>query len=66
MIYKLSIPDMMCGHCEKRITEAVEAAGGKVEEVNIEAHTIKINTDLSADRIIVLIDDAGYSAKVIE
>lgn len=63
--YNFLIPDMMCEHCKKRITETVEAAGGKIGSLDLESKRLTVTTDLSASELVALIDKAGYTAQVI-
>lgn len=66
MTYNLSIPDMTCEHCKKRITETVVAAGGRVDSLDLETKKVTITIDLPIDKLVELIDDAGYTAQVRE
>ena len=60
---KLSVEDMTCGHCKARITETLSVQTG-VGDVNadLDTKTVEVETDLPAEKLIDLIDDAGYTA----
>ncbi len=64
--FKLSVPDMTCGHCEKRIRDAVSAIGGSVKSVDLNTKIVIAEVDVSEKELIAAIDDAGYDAKVVD
>lgn len=64
MTYNLLIPDMTCGHCEKRIRAAVEEAGGKVDSLDLESKRAVITIDMKPEELAELLDEAGYTAQV--
>lgn len=66
MTYTFLIPDMTCGHCVKRITAAVDAAGGRVDSLNLESKQAVVTIAKSWEEIVALIDEAGYTAQTAE
>ena len=62
--FTLLIPDMMCGHCEKRIREAVASLGGNVTSLDLETKVVLVEADVSGEELIKAIDDAGYDAQI--
>ncbi|MDY3868959.1 MAG: heavy-metal-associated domain-containing protein [Pyramidobacter sp.] len=56
------VSDMNCGHCAKRITEALERAGYTGFTVDLASKTVTV--DAPADAVVALLDDAGYTASV--
>ena len=58
----LNVSDMNCGHCVKRITDALSKAGYAGFAVDLPAKTVSV--DAPAEKIIALLDDAGYTASV--
>lgn len=64
MTYNMIIPDMMCEHCKKRITAAVEAAGGTVDSLDLDTKRVRVTIDLPPEKIVALIDEAGYTAQI--
>ena len=54
-----SVPDMSCEHCVKAITSALSEAKHSGFEVDLPAKEVRVETD-SADKIISLLDEAGY------
>ncbi len=63
--FKLLIPEMMCGHCEKRIREAVSSVGGNVKSLDLDTKIVVAEADVQEEKLIKAIDDAGYEAKLI-
>ncbi|MBP8683802.1 MAG: heavy-metal-associated domain-containing protein [Synergistaceae bacterium] len=62
--FTLLIPEMMCGHCEKRIREAVSSLGGNVISLDLETKIVEAEADVSEEVLIKAIDDAGYEAQI--
>ena len=62
--FTLLRPDMMCGHCEKRIREAVASLGGNVTSLDLETKIVVAEADVSEEELINAIDDAGYDAQI--
>lgn len=60
----LLVPEMMCGHCEKRIREAVSSLGGNVIELDLETKIVVVEADVSSEEILKKIDEAGYDAEI--
>lgn len=61
------VDDMTCGHCARRIIEAVTAVdlGAKVE-VDVEGRLVRIRpSERSESELGVAIRDAGYTAKPV-
>lgn len=63
--FKLLIPDMMCGHCEKRIREAVSSLGGTVISLDLETKKVIVEADVPGEELLKAIDDAGYTGEII-
>ena len=61
----LRIPDMTCAHCEKRIRDAVEDAGGSVVSLDLGRKTVVIKTATPPQGLLSAIDGAGYDAEII-
>lgn len=57
---KLSVPDMSCGHCKASITQAIEAAGAKVE-VDLPSRTITVE-GLDTAAAIKTLEEIGFPA----
>jgi len=61
--YTFSVPDMSCGHCKMRISNALKAATNVSNfEVDLDAKIVTVNTKLAAEAIVDVIDTAGYDA----
>ncbi len=63
MNYLFDVPDVSCGHCKMRIENAL---GGHPEvsscEVDIDKKLVAVDSQLSPDILIGLLDEAGYDA----
>ena len=61
---ELEIQGMSCGHCVAAVSEALaELDGVNVEKVQIGSAQVKYEPEVvSADQIVLAIEDAGYSA----
>ncbi len=58
-----SVPDMSCGHCVSRIQARLEASGRITNlEINLEKATLSLDTGLSVEEVISMLDEAGYPA----
>lgn len=64
MSCNLLIPDMVCEHCKKRITETIETAGGIVDSLDLESKRVTVTIDLSPIELVALISEAGYTAQI--
>jgi len=61
--YTFSVPDMSCGHCKMRISNALKAATNVSNfEVDLDAKIVTVNTEQAVESIIDVIDTAGYDA----
>lgn len=60
----LLVPEMMCGHCEKRIREAVSSIGGNVISLDLETKIVVVETEVSPEELLEKIDEAGYDAEI--
>ncbi len=63
-IMEIKVEGMMCEHCKKRVTEAVQGVDGvKNVEVNLKKKTVKIQGDPDINAVKAAITDAGYQVK---
>ena len=62
---ELEIQGMSCGHCVAAVSEALgELEGVNVEAVRIGSASVEYEPDVvSADQIVLAVEDAGYSAQ---
>jgi copper chaperone len=64
--YNFSVPDMSCGHCKMRISQALtDAAGVGDFSVDLDTKVVSVSADIGADAVIELIDEAGYDAVLL-
>ena len=58
------VPGMSCGHCVAAVSEALSGLDGvSVEKVQIGSAQVQYKPEVvSADQIVLAIEDAGYSA----
>ncbi|WP_300526210.1 heavy-metal-associated domain-containing protein [Aminiphilus sp.] len=62
--YVLSVPDMSCSHCARRITEALQRIDEKDIQVLLEKKQVLVNTE-NLEGVLAALDDAGYTASVV-
>ncbi|TSD79238.1 heavy-metal-associated domain-containing protein [Pseudomonas sp. KBS0710] len=60
-----SVEGMTCGHCVRAVTQAVQSRDPAASvNVNLAAKEVGVESRLSADQVIALITEEGYSAKL--
>lgn len=66
MKYTFNVPDMSCNHCKMRI-EKTMGDSGKVKnlEIDLDSRKVSLESELSAEALIDLFDEAGYDAEKI-
>lgn len=63
----INIEGMSCGHCVAHVKEALgELKDTKVIEVSLENKHAVVDTDISDNEIISVIDEAGYEVVSIK
>jgi copper chaperone len=62
--YVLSVPDMSCSHCARRITETLQRIDEKDVQVLLEKKQVLVNTE-NLEGVLAALDDAGYTASVV-
>ncbi len=50
--FTLIVPEMTCGHCEKRIREAVSSLGGNVISLDLETKIVVAEADVSSEELL--------------
>ena len=63
MKYELKIDGMMCQHCQKHVSDALNAMEGVTAEVDLENKTASVTADreISTEEFAKVIEDAGYT-----
>ncbi len=62
MKYQFTIKDMICGHCEQAITNAVKALdSGAVVEIDRTTDSVTVNTIEPRDNVVNAITEEGYT-----
>ena len=63
MKYELKIEGMMCMHCQRHMTEALNKMEGVQAEINLEEKTayVTANREISMDEFQAVVDEAGYT-----
>lgn len=62
----LHVPDMTCQHCVATITKLIQQADQDAEiEIDLSQHKVAVEGTLTADALVALLDDAGYTPAVI-
>ncbi|MBD8191565.1 heavy-metal-associated domain-containing protein [Pseudomonas fluorescens] len=60
-----SVEGMTCGHCVKAVTQAVQSQDPAASvKVDLAAKEVGVESRLSAEKVIRLITEEGYSAKL--
>lgn len=60
-----SVEGMTCGHCVRAVTQAVQSQDPAASvKVDLAAKEVGVESRLSADEVISLITEEGYSAKL--
>ena len=60
-----SVEGMTCGHCVRAVTQAVQGQDPAASvNVNLAAKEVGVESRLSAEQVIELITEEGYSAKL--
>ena len=60
-----SVEGMTCGHCVRAVTQAVHSQDPAASvNVNLAAKEVGVESRLSAEKVIALITEEGYSAKL--
>lgn len=62
----LQIENMTCEHCVKAITNAlIDADQNAKVEVSLAQKQVAVESELEANKIISILEDEGYSTKII-
>ena len=60
-----NVEGMTCGHCVRAVTQAVQTKDPAASvNVNLAAKEVGVESRLSAEQVIELITEEGYSAKL--
>jgi copper chaperone len=60
-----SVEGMTCGHCVRAVTQAVQSQDPAASvKVDLAAKEVGVESRLSADEVISLITEEGYSVKL--
>jgi len=60
-----NVEGMTCGHCVRAVTQAVQSKDPAASvNVNLAAKEVGVESRLSAEQVIELINEEGYSAKL--
>ncbi|MGZ0714523.1 heavy-metal-associated domain-containing protein [Pseudomonas palleroniana] len=60
-----SVEGMTCGHCVRAVTQAVQSQDPAASvKVDLAAKEVGVESRLSAEQVISLISEEGYSAKL--
>ena len=60
-----SVEGMTCGHCVRAVTQALQNQDPAASvNVNLAAKEVGVESRLSAEQVIELISEEGYSAKL--
>jgi len=63
---RFSVPDMTCGHCKATIETALKGLDANAAiDVDLDKHTVAVETTKDAAAMIDAMKEAGYSPRVI-
>ncbi len=58
----LKVPDMTCQHCVATITKLIQQQDPAAQvQTDLTQHTVNVDSKLSEDNLISLLEDAGYT-----
>lgn len=61
-----SVEGMTCGHCVRAVTQAVQRKDPAASvRVDLAAKEVGVESSLTADEVISLISEEGYSTKLV-
>ncbi|SDV46095.1 heavy-metal-associated domain-containing protein [Chitinasiproducens palmae] len=64
---QFDIPDMSCGHCVARITEAIKQADPAAQvDVDLSSKRVAVNSTALPDALTAAIAEAGYTASRVD
>lgn len=67
MTYKITVEDIMCENCARKIRTALESADDKtVASVDVKKKTVTVDTDLKVEKLYEIIEDAGFTPGDLE
>jgi copper chaperone len=56
------LPDMTCGHCASRVTQALKQADPACEvRIDLKAKTAQVQSNEDRDRLVEALSEAGYA-----
>lgn len=66
MKVELNVENMHCGGCKKAVTAAIKNADPAAEvEVDLETKHVDAETMIAPARLVTLLADAGYTARIL-
>lgn len=65
---KMNIEGMMCPHCQKHVSQALNSIEGVKARVDLENHCayLQLDHDIDESLLVKVVEDAGYSVKGFE
>ncbi len=67
MHYKFNAPDISCEHCKNSIESALKQYDEvNSAEVHIDEKTVNVDAELAPEKLIEIIDEAGYDAELVK
>lgn len=64
MKHEFTVNDMSCNHCKARIEKELLANGVKNISIDLNSKVVSLESELSNDQLIEIIDKAGYTASI--
>lgn len=63
---ELTLPDMTCGHCKRKVEQTVQRIDAQAQcEVDLTAHRVRIQSDQPPERFTLALAEQGYPANLV-
>jgi len=64
--YEIQVSDMNCGHCKARIEKALyDFTAPQSIEIDLEKKTVKVESQSTEEKVMSVIQEAGYTPQAI-
>lgn len=61
-----NVQGMTCAHCVRAVTNAIQGEDSAADvQVDLSSSEVRVQSQLASERVIELIEEEGYSAKLV-